>query len=89
MEKCKIRGIISYPQFEKMVNKKKILFVCTGNSCRSQIAHGLMNEFAGEKFEIYSAGFSPSKVHPMAIKVMNEIDIDISNHTSDLSLIHI
>jgi protein-tyrosine-phosphatase len=39
-------------QFEKMVNKKKILFVCTGNSCRSQIAHGLMNEFAGEKFEI-------------------------------------
>ena len=66
-----------------MVNKKKILFVCTGNSCRSQIAHGLMNEFAGEKFEIYSAGFSPSKVHPMAIKVMNEIDIDISNHTSD------
>jgi len=42
-----------------------------------------MNKFAGEKFEIYSAGFSPSKVHPMAIKVMNEIGIDISNYTSD------
>ena len=39
-----------------MVNKKKILFVCTGNSCRSQIAHGLMNKFAGEKFEIYTEG---------------------------------
>ena len=66
-----------------MTFKKKILFVCTGNSCRSQIAHGLMKKLAGVKFEIFSAGLSPSKVHPMAIKVMKEIDIDISDHTSN------
>ena len=63
--------------------KKKILFVCTGNSCRSQIAHGLLNNIAGDKYDVFSAGLSPNKVHPMAIKVMKEIDIDISDHTSD------
>ena len=66
-----------------MTLKKKILFVCTGNSCRSQIAHGLLNNIAGDRFEVFSAGLSPNKVHPMAIKVMKEIDIDISHHTSD------
>ena len=66
-----------------MTAKKKILFVCTGNSCRSQIAHGLLNNIAGDRFEVFSAGLSPNKVHPMAIKVMKEIDIDISDHTSD------
>ena len=63
--------------------KKKILFLCTGNSCRSQIAHGLLNNIAGDRFEVFSAGLSPNKVHPMAIEVMKEIDIDISHHTSD------
>ena len=66
-----------------MTLKKKILFVCTGNSCRSQIAHGLLNNIAGDRFEVFIAGLSPNKVHPMAIKVMKEIDIDISHHTSD------
>ena len=66
-----------------MLAKKKILFVCTGNSCRSQIAHGLLNNIAGDRFEVFSAGLSPNKVHPMAIEVMKEIDIDISHHTSD------
>ena len=66
-----------------MTLKKKILFVCTGNSCRSQIAHGLLNNIAGDRFEVFSAGLSPNKVHPMAIEVMKEIDIDISHHTSD------
>ena len=66
-----------------MTVKKKILFVCTGNSCRSQIAHGLLNNIAGDRFEVFSAGLSPNKVHPMAIEVMKEIDIDISHHTSD------
>ena len=66
-----------------MTLKKKILFVCTGNSCRSQIAHGLLNNIAGDRFEVFSAGLSPNKVHSMAIKVMKEIDIDISHHTSD------
>ena len=66
-----------------MSAKKKILFVCTGNSCRSQIAHGLLNNIAGDRFEVFSAGLSPNKVHPMAIEVMKEIDIDISHHISD------
>ena len=66
-----------------MTTKKKILFVCTGNSCRSQIAHGLLNNIAGARLEVFSAGLSPNKVHPMAIEVMKEIDIDISLHTSD------
>ena len=66
-----------------MTAKKKILFVCTGNSCRSQIAHGLLNNIAGGKYDVFSAGLSPNKVHPMAIEVMKEINIDISHHTSD------
>lgn len=66
-----------------MSAKKKILFVCTGNSCRSQIAHGLLNNIAGDKYDVFSAGLSPNKVHPMTIEVMKEIDIDISHHTSD------
>ena len=66
-----------------MTLKKKILFVCTGNSCRSQIAHGLLNNIAGDRFEVFSAGLSPNKVPPMAIEVMKEINIDISHHTSD------
>ena len=66
-----------------MTAKKKILFVCTGNSCRSQIAHGLLNNIASDKYDVFSAGLSPTKVHPMAIEVMKEIDIDISDHTSD------
>ena len=66
-----------------MTLKKKILFVCTGNSCRSQIAHGLLNNIAGDRFDVFSAGLSPNKVHPMAVEVMKEIDIDISHHTSD------
>ena len=63
--------------------KKKVLFICTGNACRSQIAHGLFRELASDEFEVFSAGSHPSQVHPMSIKVMEEIGIDISDHTSD------
>ena len=66
-----------------MIKKEKIIFICTGNSCRSQIAEGLMRSLAGDKFEVYSAGAYPTKVHPVAIKVMAEVGIDISFHTSD------
>ena len=66
-----------------MVSKQKVLFVCTGNSCRSQIAEGLLNKMAAKYFEVYSAGSHPSRVHPNAISVMKEIKIDISNHTSN------
>ena len=61
-----------------------ILILCTGNSCRSQIAEGYMRHFAKEKATVYSAGVERHGVNPKAIKVMNEDGIDISNHTSDL-----
>ena len=66
-----------------MLTKKKIIFICTGNACRSQIAHGLLENMARDKFEVFSAGSHPSRVHTMSIKIMEEIGIDISHHTSD------
>ena len=63
--------------------KKKVLFICTGNACRSQIAHGLLKDMANSYFEVFSAGSHPSQVHPISITVMEEIGIDISSHTSD------
>jgi arsenate reductase (thioredoxin) len=63
--------------------KKKILVLCTGNSCRSQIAHGYLNKFAGDKAEIYSAGVETHGVNPKAIATMKADGIDISNHTSN------
>ena len=63
--------------------KKKVLFICTGNSCRSQIAHGLLNDMASERFEAFSAGSHPSQVHSISIAVMEEIGLDISTNTSD------
>lgn len=62
--------------------KKNILFLCTGNSCRSQMAKGLMRQFNGNDFEVYSAGTKPSEVNPYAIEVMKEIEIDISKQYS-------
>ncbi len=62
---------------------KKILVLCTGNSCRSQIAEGYLRHFAGEKAEIYSAGVETHGVNPKAIATMKEDGIDISNHTSN------
>ena len=66
-----------------MTKKEKIIFICTGNACRSQIAEGIMRQLAGDKFDVFSAGSNPTKIHPMSIKVMNNIGIDISSHTSD------
>jgi len=63
--------------------KPKVIFICTGNSCRSQIAEGILRDAASDIFDVFSAGSHPSRVHPMAIKVMNEWGIDISEHTSD------
>ena len=65
------------------MNKPKVLVLCTGNSCRSHMAEGILRAAAGDIFEVYSAGSKPAGyVHPKAIEVMNEIGIDISNHTS-------
>jgi len=63
--------------------KKKILVLCTGNSCRSQIAHGYLQKFAGDTAEVYSAGIETHGVNPRAIAVMKEEGIDISHHTSN------
>ena len=68
---------------EQMNNKKKILVLCTGNSCRSQIAEGYLRHFAGDKAEVYSAGVETHGVNPRAIAVMKEEGIDISGHTSN------
>jgi len=62
--------------------KPKVLFLCTGNSCRSQMAEGLLKHYGNSKFEVYSAGFMPSSVHPLAIKVMAELGIDITGQRS-------
>ena len=61
---------------------KKILIICTGNSCRSQMAHGIIST-ASKDIQIYSAGTHPQTVNKYAIKVMSEIDIDISKYSSN------
>ncbi len=66
-----------------MVEKQKVLFLCTGNSCRSQMAEGFLRDMAGDRFEVYSAGLKPSSVNPLAIKAMEGVGVDISSHTSD------
>lgn len=65
------------------MSKYKVLILCTGNSCRSQMAEGILKHLAGDVFEVASAGSKPvGFVHPLAIEVMSEIGIDISNHKS-------
>lgn len=64
--------------------KKNILFLCTGNSCRSQIAEGFGKRFHADKFNFFSAGTKTHGLNPNAISVMKEIDIDISTHKSQL-----
>ena len=62
--------------------KTKVLFLCTGNSCRSQMAEGLLRAEYGDKFEAFSAGTRPVAVNPRAIQVMAEAGLDISDHRS-------
>lgn len=62
---------------------KKVLVLCTGNSCRSQIAHGYLKHFANGNAEIYSAGIETHGVNPKAIATMAADGVDISNHTSN------
>ena len=65
------------------MKKPSVLILCTGNSCRSHLAEGLLRSYAGDLFDVHSAGSKPAGyVHPLAIKVMQELDIDISQHTS-------
>ncbi len=62
--------------------KKKVLFLCTANSCRSQMAEGIANHFLGDRIEAFSAGTEASYVNPRAIAVLREIGVDISGHRS-------
>ena len=62
--------------------RKRILFLCTHNSCRSQMAEGLANHFLGNGYEAFSAGTEATRVNPLAIKVLAELGIDISQHRS-------
>ncbi len=63
--------------------KKNILFICTGNSVRSQMAHGLFDYLTGHQHNVYSAGITPAGVHPLTRQVMSEIGIDMSGHSSN------
>jgi arsenate reductase len=62
--------------------KEKVLFICNHNSARSQIAEGLLKSLYGEYYEVYSAGSNPTIVNPYAIKVLEEISVDISGNRS-------
>jgi len=64
------------------VSKAKVLFLCTGNSARSQMAEGYLRHVAGDAFEPLSAGIDPKGLNPLAVEAMKEIGIDISGQTS-------
>ncbi len=66
----------------RMMQKQRVLFLCTHNSARSQMAEGLLRALYGDRYEVLSAGTEPTSVHPLAVQVMAEIGIDISNHRS-------
>jgi arsenate reductase len=65
-----------------MTDKKKVLFICTHNSARSQMAEAFLNAFSGDRYEAFSAGTTPIGVNPYTIKAMQEVGIDISRHRS-------
>lgn len=66
------------------MDKKLVYFLCTGNSCRSQIADGFLKAIGHDKYEVKSAGLEAHGLNPRAIQVMKEAGIDISSHTSDV-----
>ena len=64
------------------MSRPQVLFLCTGNSARSQMAEGFLRHLAGNRFEVFSAGVNPTEVNPLAIKVMGEVGVDISGQRS-------
>ncbi|GKS13223.1 protein ArsC [Paenibacillus chitinolyticus] len=67
-----------------MTKKPLVYFLCTGNSCRSQIADGFLQALGGDKYEVKSAGLEAHGLNPRAVQVMKEAGVDISKHTSDV-----
>ncbi|UNK16110.1 arsenate reductase (thioredoxin) [Paenibacillus sp. N3/727] len=66
------------------MEKKTLYFLCTGNSCRSQMAEGWAKKHLGDDWNVYSAGIEAHGLNPNAVKAMNEVGIDISNQKSDI-----
>lgn len=66
------------------MQKARILFLCTGNACRSQMAEGWARHLHGDRYEVYSAGIEKHGLNPLAVKVMAEAGVDISRHASKL-----
>jgi len=64
------------------MRKLRVMFVCTGNRARSQMAEGFLRHFAGDRFEVYSAGTVPKGLSPITVEVMREVGIDVSAHRS-------
>lgn len=64
------------------MEKQKVLFLCTGNSARSQMAEAFLRKYADDLFEVHSAGLEPKGINPLTVKVMQEVGLDISNQTS-------
>jgi arsenate reductase len=64
------------------MSKQRVLFLCTGNSARSQMAEGFLRKYGGDRFEPHSAGLEPKGVNPLTVKVMNEAGVDISGQNS-------
>jgi arsenate reductase (thioredoxin) len=75
---CGVRVRISETEMKKV----KVLFLCTGNSARSQMAEAFLREYAGDRFEVFSAGLEPQGINPFARKVMEEIGLDLSGQHS-------
>ncbi|MFD0871529.1 Arsenate reductase [Chlamydia abortus] len=65
-------------------NKKLVYFLCTGNSCRSQMADGWLKALGNDRYEVQSAGLEAHGLNPRAVQVMKEVGVDISGHTSDV-----
>ena len=64
------------------MERSRVLFLCTGNSARSQMAEAFLRKYAGERFEVHSAGLEPKPIHPLTIRVMEEAGFDMSGHRS-------
>lgn len=85
LDPATVEGVLSGPAAPSMGvegRRRTVLFICTGNAARSQMAEGLLRHMYGDRFWVVSGGVSPSSVSPHAIRAMSEIGIDISHHRS-------